>query len=1085
MLDACKEFLTPKRFGIVGYLCVIVHFLCGLAFTALVATLRESESGKFSCSVHDKASTTYQKKVDQECFARYDQTYNSPLPLYGFVLLSFGFTVLISVIYSLVAWKRVDEIESNLEQQDEDNCPRQNRKTVFVFYSYFAHLVSRALLGIILTVLQHTYFYPTGFDRTFPCSLPSTILSSNDINAPKNGSRNGTSITCENLTSSEKWLSGILVSVINGVVAVAILVEVIYLLPRLPILNGYSEVGWSSDHQFVTVHFLRKRYVPVEFQLTRIDCIDFYKEQVLNRPRAHDINYKPKTGLDDLYIDVVIHTARANREFSEKLVDRYKIYNVYTKIPFTATLLKKIKDLFYPNEDTNGKYPRSILVIGRPGIGKTVLTEKIIRDWANGIDEYYSDKIVFSFKFRWFNENVSELANISLKTFLRYGTGLSIEKFDSIYEEIIRDPQKAFLIFDGLDEFYGDHISCLDRSRMILNDHKSRMSAMNLFVKLAFGDLLKGATVLVTSRPTTDDFHSKLAFDRNVEIIGFTPNKIEEYVNQFCDDNDTRNFAPKIWNHIKSSPELLNLCYIPVNSFIVCVTLSACLSEPANDTGAVPTTLTELYQNAVEHVGKYHTRNKEQNSMSHEVLTKLERLAFLGMEKGRLVFGQGLFDEQMKKSGLLNSWCNPIFPLQTQFSFVHLTIQEFLAARHATKTFTPAEIGEFIFSHIKGDKWHLVLQFIAGLLGKKIKIFDEYYQCFLAFAESFWVCEGRIMIDSYSPNQCILKCLKEVDDEDISKSVFETNSVSDDVNLCFVFGSETLLDLAVATFALKHMKNTATFLTLNESAASLERMLEIVQKRCLHELMIKLLDDFCLEDVFSALMKLDCSLNHNHTKLTVLKIVRSSKIDTVSWNMREFFKNGHANQLEVFGLSGSKINCREMSKLFEALNNGLCRKLTLLELAEVEISDESVLWDTLCEGLCNVATLKIENCSLTHRGIPNMCRALQDERCQLTILSLSHNKIEDEGLQIMCKEALTKKNCKLTDLDLGDCSLSKDCIPSLIKALLNKDCKLISLILDGNPIGNKGAAMLFKDGLSNESCSLIELSLEHCSLTDA
>jgi hypothetical protein len=111
-------------------------------------------------------------------------------------------------------------------------------------------------------------------------------------------------------------------------------------------------------------------------------------------------------------------------------------------------------------------------------------------------------------KFRWFN--FEELKNLSLKTFLRYGTGLSEETFESIFEEILKEPQKAIIIFDGLDEFNGDIRNCLERSLMLPNDPNTCMSGMILFIKLAYGNMLQGATVLVTSRPTADDFYSSL-----------------------------------------------------------------------------------------------------------------------------------------------------------------------------------------------------------------------------------------------------------------------------------------------------------------------------------------------------------------------------------------------------------------------------------------------------------------------------------------------------------------------------------------------------------------------------------------------
>jgi hypothetical protein len=450
------------------------------------------------------------------------------------------------------------------------------------------------------------------------------------------GELNNTSIACENSSSSEKHLWSVIVSVLNTVFALITLGEVIYLIWRqFPILNYRSEVDWSCDTEFITVYLLRKRYVRVEHELSSIEdntglCIDVYKRQVLNPSRTCDICYGQKADLNYIYIDVVIDTGRAMHKFSKEM-DRHEIFDVYTKVPESSIRLNEIKDLFYPNQDTKGTFPRTVLAVGRPGIGKTVLTEKFICDWANGIDEFYCGKIAFVLKFRWFN--FEELKNLSLKTFLRYGTGLSEETFESIFEEILKEPQKAILIFDGLDEFNGDIRNCLERSRMLPNDPNTCMSGMILFIKLAYGNMLQGATVLVTSRPAADDFYSSLDFDRSVEIIGFTPDKIEEYVNRFCDNIDRGDLKIKIWNHIKSSSNLLNLCYIPVNCFIVCVTLSGCLSVAGNDTGALPTTLTEFYQTAIDHFALKHNRNSNKTS-SNEMAMDLQKLAFRGVENG-------------------------------------------------------------------------------------------------------------------------------------------------------------------------------------------------------------------------------------------------------------------------------------------------------------------------------------------------------------------------------------------------------------------------------------------------------------------
>jgi hypothetical protein len=1051
MIDTVKDYLVPKRFGIVGYVCVIVHFLCGLVFTAVAAALRDSENEKFSCSVDAKSTATYKKQVDQACLARYDQSYSPHLPLYGFVLVSIGLPVLVSVVYSLTVRDRVDEIESRHERQAAVNHEQDG--TVYVFYFYFVHLVVRALFGIILTVLQHKYFYSNGFDFKFSCNYNTTL------------------VTCENATASRKRLSGIFVSIINGVVAFVILVEVIHLSwRRLPFLNSRSRVGWSCDTDFVRAHFLRKRHAPLEFQLTPIECVYFYKQQILSRPRF------------DFYIKVVIHTERALHKFSKDM-ERHEIFDVYMKVPSESISLEKIKDLFYPNKDTKGNFPRSILVIGRPGIGKTILTEKILRDWAeatNQINKYYCEKIAFFFKLRWFN-NTSE--NISLKTFLQFGTGLSDEKFESIYEEIIKKPKKAILIFDGLDEFHGNRINCSDQSRMIPNDPKTCMSIMNLFVKLVLGNLLKGATVLVTSRPTADDFYSKLNFNRKVEIIGFTHDKIEEYVRQFCKENNKTDHEVKIWKHIKSSSELLNLCYIPVNCRTICVALSECLSEPKNNTSALPKTLTKLYQDALGSYVKYdNNRNTELGNpmTTKEALKEFQILAFRGMKNHNLIFDQESVDEQMKKSCLLNSLSNPIFTIQTQFCFIHLTIQEFLAAQHVTETLAPPEIKKFISDHVGSGRWHLVLQFIAGLLGKEIEMF-EYKDCVSAFAESIEVTHGEIKLNY---NQVFaMTCLMEVDNDEIAKEVCETTALNDVVRLDNAFYRVSPSEMGAVSFVCKHMKNLAS-LTLNPTnVSSVQEVLELLQKRCIKQLELSRLSLTC---VFSALIKLNCALNHEHTKLTSLELRVFSITNEELPNMCMFFENGHASHLEILEISYHS-GLFGISKLCEALNNDNCTtELKCLHLQKLTLKDEdaSVLFETLTKGLRKLTKMDTSECSLTDRCIPSLVKALQHERCQLTVLSLWKNAIGDKGACMLFKDALTKEHCKLTELSLTSCSLTDRCIPSLCKALQHERCQLTVLTLGNNAIGDKGARMLFEDALAKEHCKLTELALGHCSLTD-
>ena len=1086
MMDAIKEYLAPKRFGIVAYVCVIVHFLCGLVLTAVTVALRASEIGKFSCIVAAKSTATYKTQVDKACFSRYEQAYNTPLPLYGFVLLSIGSTVLVSVIYSLVVSKRVDEIESRTDQGDAPHREHGENRTVYVFSFYFF------ACGIIFTLLQHKFFFPNGFDLKFSCNIPPAEVNSHNImKAARNASdvNNNTSVSCENPTASEKKLFGTIVSVINVISAFVILVEVIFLWQRLPVLNCHFGVGWSCDTEFVNSYLLRKPYIIVPDTVQLVDfqeCIDNYKQHILNRPRDHDITYLPNTALDDLHVDVIIHTGRAQCKFSEYMA-RHEMYDVYMKIPPHSLRLEEIKDLFYPNKDTKGVFPQRILVIGRPGVGKTVLTEKIICDWANGIDKYYSGKIVLFFKFRWFN--IDQLASLSLKEFLQVGTrSVGGEMFESIYDEIIKEPQKAILIFDGLDEFNGNPFSHLDQSEVIPHDTNTCMHAMNIFIKIISGTYLHRATVLVTSRPTTPDFCIKLNFNRNVEIIGFTRNKIEEYVNRFCDNYNRSDMKPKIWNHINSSSELLNLCYIPANCFVLCVTLSGCLSKTESDTVALPTTLTELYQAAIDHFEKRHYRNVEGNSNAAETLQKLQLISFDGMANGKLIFNREMFDEHMKMSGLVNSLSNPIFPIQTQFCFIHLTIQEFLAAKHVTETFAPADIKEFISSHFDEPRWHLVLQFIAGLLGKQMTMFDcKYEDCVMEYAKGFKEIDNEIELNY--DKVLVMKCLKELDNERIAKDICERTPLKDVECLDADFDVRpSPSDWAAANFVCKYINNLSRFVLEGVGSDCLQEILKLLQNRCVAELWLGFIDtgDVEVEYVFNTLTDMQCTRDHTHTNLSLLTLCGFSVNDQVMGKISHFFITRQASHLQRLVLTSNEISPSAISKFCEVFDSGHFVELTCLDFSDNPICDEgaSVLFNTLTKGPRKLTELRLLQCSLTSQCVHTLVKTLQDEHCKIVKLNIGENDIGDEGVRLLCENALTKEHCKITDLFLENCSLTEHCILHLCRALQDERCKLNVLSLLENQICDEGACVLFEDGITQEHCKLTKLNLSENSLTD-
>jgi len=191
--------------------------------------------------------------------------------------------------------------------------------------------------------------------------------------------------------------------------------------------------------------------------------------------------------LNDIFVDVVIYTGRAEHEFKDSL-NRHEIFDIYLKPQHGALPVRKLEELFLPNRDTQN--PRKILVVGRPGIGKSILCTKLSRDWSAG--SLFRDSTgnknfehLFLFQFRWFNTGRTE--NISLKQLM----SLLCQEGDidnEVFQYMLDNPEKILLVFDGLDEFK-HHEHCLEEEQAQgCNSPTEAMPFSALYVKLVKGN---------------------------------------------------------------------------------------------------------------------------------------------------------------------------------------------------------------------------------------------------------------------------------------------------------------------------------------------------------------------------------------------------------------------------------------------------------------------------------------------------------------------------------------------------------------------------------------------------------------------
>ncbi|XP_071329446.1 protein NLRC3-like [Trachinotus anak] len=362
----------------------------------------------------------------------------------------------------------------------------------------------------------------------------------------------------------------------------------------------------------------------------------------------------------------------------------------------TASKMKTLHDTPIKCQDIFKALPdqqrpiRVVLTNGVAGIGKTFSVQKFSLDWAEGLE----------------NQDVSLLVLLSFRELnlireQQYSLLRLLHVFHPTLQKVTAEQLavcKVVFILDGLDE---SRLSLDFTNREVVSDVRQTSSVNLLLTNLIQGNLLPSALVWITSRPAAANQIPPTCVDRVTEVRGFTDAQKEEYFRRRSSDEE---LSSRIISHIKKSRSLHIMCQVPVFCWITATVLEHMLTTEQR--GELPQTLTDLFS----HFLLVQTKRKklkydEGHEMSpqelmeadREVLLKLGRLAFEHLQKGNIMFYQedleqcgldvteasvysGLFTEIFKRESVIFQ--------KTVYCFVHLSIQEFLAAVYMFHCYT-------------------------------------------------------------------------------------------------------------------------------------------------------------------------------------------------------------------------------------------------------------------------------------------------------------------------------------------------------------------------------------------------------------
>ncbi|XP_050932586.1 NACHT, LRR and PYD domains-containing protein 12 isoform X45 [Lates calcarifer] len=746
-----------------------------------------------------------------------------------------------------------------------------------------------------------------------------------------------------------------------------------------------------------------------------------------------------RTLLNRIYTELYITEGQ-----SEEVNTQHEVRQLEIKMETLHDTPIRCQDVFKALPDQQ-RHIRVVLTNGVAGVGKTFSVQKFTLDWAEGLENQdVSLLVLLSFR----EMNLIRDEQYSLLTLLHV--------FHPTLQKVTAEKLavcKVLFIFDGLDE---SRLSLDFNNRKVVSDVTQKSSVNELLTNLIQGNLLPSALVWITSRPAAANQIPPSCVDRVTEVRGFTDPQKEEYFRRRSSDEELSN---RTISHIKTSRSLHIMCGVPVFCWITATVLEHMLTEQR---GELPKTLTDLYSHFLlvqtkRKKNKYHegheTSPQELTEADREVLLKLGRLAFEHLEKGNIMF----YQEDLEQCGLdvtealvYSGVCTEIFKREsvifqkTVYCFVHLSVQEFLAAVYMFHCFTNRNTQ--VLKKFLGNKYvHSTLDdFLNEAVKKSLRSKNGHLDLFVRFLHGL----------SLESNQRVLGGLL----------------------------GQTENSPEIIQRAINNLKKRKT-------KASPDRSTNIFH--CLMEM-----NDLSVHQEIQEFLK---SENRSEQRLSMIQcsalayMLQMSEevldeLDPKTYNTSEegrrrlipAVRNCRKARLGGYGLS--ETDCEVVASALKS-NPSPLRELDLSDNKDLKDSGVKLVSAGLESPNCRLETLRLESCRLSEISCSSLVSALKSNPSHLRELDLSNNKLQDSGVKDLCG-FLQSPDCRLETLRLKNCSLSEISCSSLVSALKSNPSHLRDLDLSKNNKLQDSAVKDLCGFLQSPDCRLETLRLESCSLSE-